>query len=61
MRALVRDPQVIILDEATSQLDVNTTHAVSLKTTRLRNTVLGCLPLVGDTHLSREETPGGAE
>ncbi|KAM6896941.1 antigen peptide transporter 2 [Xenentodon cancila] len=28
IRALVRDPQVIILDEATSQLDVVSTHAV---------------------------------
>ncbi|XP_061564542.1 antigen peptide transporter 2 [Cololabis saira] len=28
MRVLVRDPQVIILDEATSQLDVVSTHAV---------------------------------
>uniref|UniRef100_A0A8C6TM16 Transporter associated with antigen processing, subunit type t, teleost specific n=1 Tax=Neogobius melanostomus TaxID=47308 RepID=A0A8C6TM16_9GOBI len=28
LRALVRDPQVIILDEATSQLDVITQHAV---------------------------------
>lgn len=29
LRALVRDPQVIILDEATSKLDVEAQHTVS--------------------------------
>lgn len=29
VRALVRDPQVIILDEATSKLDVEAQHTVS--------------------------------
>lgn len=29
IRALVRNPQILILDEATSKLDVDTQHAVS--------------------------------
>lgn len=30
IRALVRDPQVIILDEATSKLDVEAQHSVRI-------------------------------
>ena len=29
LRALVRDPQVVVLDEATSKLDIEAQHAVS--------------------------------
>lgn len=36
IRALVREPRVIILDEATSQLDVDTQHAVSRENTSER-------------------------
>ncbi|XP_047464137.1 antigen peptide transporter 2 [Mugil cephalus] len=40
VRALVRDPQVIILDEATSKLDVNAQHAVLQEIVTRGRTVL---------------------
>ncbi|XP_076008071.1 antigen peptide transporter 2 isoform X2 [Genypterus blacodes] len=50
IRALVRNPQVLILDEATSKLDVNMQHAV-LQEVRAR----GCTVLVVDHDLSTVE------
>ncbi|XP_034563361.1 antigen peptide transporter 2 [Notolabrus celidotus] len=40
IRALVRDPQVIILDEATSKLDVNVQHAVLQEVLSCGRTIL---------------------